>query len=137
MLPHQRQLVKKAPQMVRDEWTKAHFIGSQKNKMAECVFAAVQSCVENPVRLCCMHNMTNASCFVWEHHSGFGQLLVQFMIFFYDNGDQFSGSQEWNAHEHPTISLNDPSNQILPVRLSLKTLSSQMFITNFNYLIEK
>lgn len=45
MLPHKRQLVKKAPQMVRDEWTKAHFIGRQKNKMAKCVFAAVQSCV--------------------------------------------------------------------------------------------
>lgn len=81
MLPHQRQLVKKALQMVRDEWTKAHFIGSQKNKMAECVLAAVQSCVESPVWLCYMHNMTNASCCVWEHHSGFGQLLVQFMIF--------------------------------------------------------
>lgn len=74
MLPHQRQLVKKAPQMVRDEWTKAHFIGSQKNKMAKCVF-------ESLVGLCCMDNMTNASCRVWDHHSGFGQLLVQFMIF--------------------------------------------------------
>lgn len=107
--------------MVRDEWTKAHFIGSQKNKMAECVFAAVQSCAESLVGLYCMGNMTNDGCCVWKHLSGFGLLLGQFMIFFSNSGDQFSGSRERNAHEHPTISLNDPSNQIPPIRLSLKT----------------
>ncbi len=100
--------------MVRDEWTKAHFTECQKT---------VQSCVESLVGLYCMVNMTNAGCCcVWEHHSGFSLLLGQFMVvFFYNNGDQFSGSLEWNSHEHPTISLNDPSNQIPPVRLSLKT----------------
>jgi len=62
-------------------------------------------------------------------------VLASSYDFFYDNGDQFSESRDWNAREHPTISLNDPSNQIPPVRLSLKTLSSQMFISNFKYLM--
>ncbi len=64
MIPHQRRLVNKAPQMVRDEWTEAHFTECQKTKLAECVFAAVQSCVESLVGLYCMVNMTNAGCCV-------------------------------------------------------------------------
>lgn len=44
--------VNKAPQMVRDEWTKAHFTECQKTKLVECVFAAVPSCVESLVGLC-------------------------------------------------------------------------------------
>lgn len=68
--PHQTQLVNKASQMVRDEWTETHFIGCQKNKMTKCVFAAA------PL------NRQMTVVVVWGHYSGFGQLLVRFMNVF-------------------------------------------------------